>query len=285
MIDGPSVEVDVGERGEVWLLTGAAAAFDRTVGTEIARAFSRDPATAALRMKWRARTRLALLALREAAGRGTDGTETRPPEWSAAHLGANAQVLAAMRADLAALHLAFDPTAQELGLVDGDECARALYEDYVGWAFESYGFGAPPADLEAAAAARRAIVRNLVASGAVEVTGGDAGGGLRYRVADFAAARSGVARLLAEVRRIRFVGDAAAAAALIDTMRGSEARWQRDIEARYRGLVRPRAVGFSYPYLRAVRDADGSVQRLEIEAAGGYVLARLAALAPGPAAP
>lgn len=255
MIDGPLVEVDAGGRGEVWLLTGAAAAFDGAVGRRIAGLYSRDEATARLRLEWRARTRLALLALREAAGRGTDGTETRPPGWIATHLGAHAELLAAMRADLAALYLALDPAAREIGIVASEECARALYEDYVGWAFESYGFGAPPQDLAAAAAARRAIARNLLAKGAIEVTGGDGKPGewLRYGVTDLAAARRAVGELLAEVRRIRYVGDAVAAAAMIDTMRGSEARWQRDVEARYRTLDRPRAVGFLYPPLRAVR--------------------------------
>jgi hypothetical protein len=272
LVDGPVVEVDAGGRGEAWLLTGAAAAFDAAFGRTLVEAFSRDPATASLRISFRSRSRLALLALREAAGRGTDGTETRTKEWSAAHLGAKAPVLAAMRADLAALHLAFDPAAQETGVVEGEEGARALYEDYVGWAFESYGFGAPPAGLEAAAEARWAITRYLVDQGAVEVAEAE-GGGLRYGVRDFGAARAAVARLLAEVRRIRFVGDAVAAAALLDTRSGSEARWRRDVEARFRALDRPRAVGFSYPRLGA---ADG---------AKGYVSARLAASKPGPKAP
>jgi hypothetical protein len=210
--------------------------------------------------------------------------ETRPAGWPADHLGASAPVLAAMRADLAALHLAFEPAVAESGLVASEECARALYEDYVGWSFESYGFGAPPADLAAAAAARRAIVRNLVARGAVEVKGGK-GEPLVWRIADFGAARTAVAQLLAEVRRIRFVGDAAAAAALIDTMRGSEAGWQREIEARYRKLDRPRAVGFSYPFLRPIPGPDGAPARLEIGSEQGLVAARLAALGAEPPTP
>jgi hypothetical protein len=60
-------------------------------------------------------------------------------------------------------------------------------------------------------------------------------------------------------------------------MRGSEAHWQRGVEARYRALDRPRAVGFSYPHLRSVRGAGGAVERLAVDAAKGCADARLAA--------
>lgn len=264
MIDGPSVRAGAKGAGELWILTNAAASFDASFGAELVRAMSRDPAVAELRLGWRARTRLATNALREAAGRGTDGTETRPAEWISSHLGRFAPLLAAMRADLAALYLALDPAALDARIVEGEEGARALYEDYVGWAFESYGFGAPPPDLAPAAEARRAILRNLAAAGAVEVRGGD-GEPWTYAVADPAAFRAAVASLLAEVRRIRFVGDAKAAAALAESFLAGEARWRREIEARYRGLDRPGCVGFSFAP----------------EAGKGLVAARIAALPGG----
>jgi hypothetical protein len=272
-IDGPVVRV--GE--QLWLLTNAAAAFDAGFGDALAARFSRDTATAHLRTSWRARTRLAVDALREAAGRGTDGTETRTPQWIENHLGRYAALMAAVRADLSALYLALEPSVRETGLVGGEEGARALLEDYVGWTFESYGFGAPPPDLQAEAEARRVVLRNLVDKGAVAVEGGD-GAPFTCRVRDQAAVRTALAALLGEVRRIRFVGDAKAAALLADTLRAAEARWQRDAEARYRALERPRGVGFTFAPLFGEIGAGGAIERLEVGAEKGLVSGRIALL-------
>jgi hypothetical protein len=109
------------------------------------------------------------------------------------------------------------------------------------------------------------------------VQGGD-GAALTYELADARAVRAAVAALLAEVRRIRFVGDAKAAAALADSFRSGEARWQREIEARYRQLERPRCAGFSFPRLVPSTGADGRVEKLRVEKGEGTVSGRIAVL-------
>jgi dipeptidyl-peptidase-3 len=86
-----------------------------------------------------------------------------------------------------------------------------------------------------------------------------------YVVVDVSAFREGVARLLAEVQRIKSDGDYQAARALFETYGVHfDAALRDEIVARVDRLQLPSYTGFVMPKLQAVYGDDGSITDVEI---------------------
>jgi dipeptidyl-peptidase-3 len=111
---------------------------------------------------------------------------------------------------------------------------------------------------------RQLIVHWLLAnSDAVQVARRD--GKTFYRVHETAAFREGVARLLAEVQRIKAEGDYDSARALVETYGVYfDASLRDEIVARVERLQLPSYTAFVMPRLQPVTDGSGTIVDVEI---------------------
>jgi len=254
--DGPMIETN---DGRIALFpVNLALAADRYVGVRAVRGMSADAEVAERRERWRRSARLARIALEAALAGGTDGTEGRPKGWTENRLGDLEPVVSALRRELAALYVAPSPLAEEIGVVPGEECARAIYDDFVCRAIEQRaGLGDRRLRESPSARAVDIAISTLVDGGAVEERPVE-GGGRLLAVADFGLMRDLAGRLLAEVRRIRYHGDRAAAEALCAPLPEGRWRvWRRAAMDRWRAADLPRGLAFSYPDIEAPSERVG----------------------------
>ncbi|MFO8073931.1 MAG: hypothetical protein R6V85_18875 [Polyangia bacterium] len=237
------VTIEEPSSGDLWILLNVSAALDRAVGADLVRALSADTAVAERRLRCRRRSVAARRVLRELIGRGTDGTEQRAPGFLENRLGGLAPVIDELRADLAALYVALDPELADGPIFGGEECARALCEDYVAspleWLALSQGEDSDPEQRAAIAA-----VRGFVQRGAVEmVTRPDGIGTLEVKGHD--ELREAVEEMLTEVRSIRAQGDRKRAERLLET--GAPAAWKKAARLAAGRIDPPRRIGYLFP--------------------------------------
>ncbi|MEO5739229.1 MAG: peptidase M49 [Vicinamibacterales bacterium] len=172
------------------------------------------------------------------------------------------------RADLVALYFLPDPKLVQMGLIRAED-----HEDVVRTEYENYA-RAPLAQLrriregttieEDHMRNRQMIVHWLMAhTKAIEKRTRE--GKTYYVMVDSAAFRDGVARLLAEVQRIKANGDYPAAKALFDAYGiHFDAALRDEIVARVDKLKLPSYTGFVQPKLEPVHDADGTIRDVAI---------------------
>jgi hypothetical protein len=282
---GPAVVVGpilhVSEETGYLLLTNLAAAADQVVGESIVRAFSADEQIANRRIEHRGRARLAMLALRETVGRGTDGTERRPRDFLRNRLGEHVEVMAELRADLTAIYAAFDGQLAQIGLVSDAEQAKAIVDEYLSAALERLAFVTPGSRLtDPRHQALQIAVGNLIEKGLVTVERGK--GRLALRVPDYAALRSGVGELLATVRRIRNGGSKERAAELVEKHGGTPpSGWVETARRSWRDAGLPLTLGFVYPTLEPVVGVRGATSGVELMRADSFLEMQInAAMAP-----
>jgi dipeptidyl-peptidase-3 len=172
------------------------------------------------------------------------------------------------RADLVALYYMPDPKLAELGVVskeDQPEVARAAYESYARNGLVQLRRIKQGTQIEEDHMRnRQMIVRWLIDhTRAVDVRRRD--GKTYYVVADVPAFREGVARLLAEVQRIKSEGDHAAAKALFETYGiRFEAGLRDEVVSRVASLGLPSYTAFVMPRLDAVTAPDGTISDVTI---------------------
>jgi dipeptidyl-peptidase III len=172
------------------------------------------------------------------------------------------------RADLVALYFVADPHLVTLGLIPAEHHAaivRTEYEAYARNALIQLRRVREGTQLEEDHMRnRQAIVHWLMAhSAAIDTRSRD--GKTYYVLTDVDAFRAGVARLLAEVQRMKSEGDYRGARALFETYGVHFDAWLRDeIVARVDRLKLPSYTGFVMPELQAVYAADGSITDVEI---------------------
>ena len=172
------------------------------------------------------------------------------------------------RADLVALYFLPDPKMVEMGLVragDHDAVVRAEYENYVRTPLVQLRRIREGKTIEEDHMRnRQMIVSWLMANTkAIERRVRD---GKTYNVmVDAKAFRDGVARLLAEVQRIKSNGDYAAAKALFES-HGIyfDPKLRDEIVARVEKLKLPSYTAFVQPKLEPVRAADGALRDVQI---------------------
>jgi dipeptidyl-peptidase-3 len=172
------------------------------------------------------------------------------------------------RADLVALYYVAEPYLATLGLVSPDEqqaIVQTEYEAYARNALVQLRRVRVGAQLEEDHMRnRQAIVHWLMAkTKAIEVRRRD--DKTFFVVADADLFRDGVARLLAEVQRIKSEGDYAAAKLLFETYGVHFDPGLRDeVVARVEHLKLPSYTGFVMPKLEAVTAADGTITNVTI---------------------
>ncbi len=250
--------IDSTETGALYM-SNLETSFDRFVGSIIVEEFSPSAQVLARRKKWRTGSRMAVFALRLVAGSGSDGTEKKPAEWLRERLSETHDVMAQMRADLAALYLVTSDHVRQTGLVPDEESAHAVYDEYVYGAFEQSASGIGVND--AGFVGARAIVGKLIESRAVEVVKAEDDSGRLYpRIVSYENTEVAIGKLLAEVRRIRFAGDRPAATALLDSAsQAYDPKWKKHFSERWKTLELPDKVAFLYPLVEQVRDGEGTV--------------------------
>jgi dipeptidyl-peptidase-3 len=197
-------------------------------------------------------------------GRMARGVTAQPQELLKEHYSA----LEEARADLVALYFVAEPHLATLGLVPAEHHAaivRAEYEAYARNALIQLRRVREGTQLEEDHMRnRQAIVHWLMAqTRAIETRRRE--GNTYYVVTDVAAFRDGVARLLAEVQRIKSEGDYPAARALFETYGVHfDASLRDEIVARVDRLNLPSYTGFVMPELQAVYGEDGSITDVSI---------------------
>ncbi len=202
--------------------------------------------------------------LGHASGRLAPGFKGSPDEVIKEHYSA----LEEGRADLIALYYIADPKLVELGIVpatDHEGIVRAQFDSYTRQAIVQLRRIREGTEIEEAHLRnRQMIIRWLMANTkAIEQRQRD---GKTYLVmADVKAFRDGVARLLAEVQRIKSEGDAAAAAKLFnDYGIHFDPKLRDEIVRRVDALKLPSYTGFVMPKLTPVTDANGKITDVRI---------------------
>jgi dipeptidyl-peptidase-3 len=172
------------------------------------------------------------------------------------------------RADLVALYFLPDPKLVEIGLIkkeDQADIVRAEYEGYARNALVQLRRVRQGTQIEEDHMRnRQMVVRWLMANTkAIDVRTRD--GKTYYVVTDVQAFRDGVARLLAEVQRIKAEGDYPAAKALFETHGVHfDAKLRDEVVARVERLQLPSYTGFVMPALEPVRNAAGEITDVTI---------------------
>ena len=198
------------------------------------------------------------------SGRMADGIAAQPQDL----LKEQYSALEESRADLVALYFVADSYLATLGLVAGDEqpeMVRAEYEAYARNALVQLRRVREGTQIEEDHMRnRQAIVHWLMANTtATEVRRRE--GRTYYVMVDQVAFRDGVARLLAEVQRIKSLGDYAAARALFETYGVHFDPALRDeVVARVDRLNLPSYTGFVMPRLTPVYADEGSIADVEV---------------------
>ena len=202
--------------------------------------------------------------LGHASGRQAPGFKGSPDEVIKEHYSA----LEEARADLIALYFIADPKIVELGIVpaaDHENVVRSQYDYYTRNAIVQLRRIREGTEIEEAHLRnRQMIVRWLMANTkAIEQRQRD--GKTFLVMVDMKAFRDGVARLLAEVQRIKSEGDAAAAARLFDTHGiHFDPKLRDEIVRRVDALKLPSYTGFVMPKLTPVTDASGTITDVKI---------------------
>jgi len=198
------------------------------------------------------------------SGRMAEGVTQQPQEL----LKEQYSALEESRADLVALYFAADPYLGVLGLVppaDQEIIVRAEYEAYARNALVQLRRVREGTSLEEDHMRnRQAIVHWLMANtAAIEARRRD--GKTYYVVTDTSVFRDGVARLLAEVQRMKSEGDYDAARAFFEAYGVHFDPALRDeVVARVDRLRLPSYTGFVMPTLTPRRDGDGEIVDVEI---------------------
>jgi dipeptidyl-peptidase-3 len=238
-------------------------AYDKSTQPEFRREFAWTPEEAARAEKWSAVASELTTDLHEVIGHGSGKVAERLNGSPQNFLKEQYSALEEARADLIALYFVADPKLAELGIVrpdDQPEIVLAEYEGYTRNALAQLRRIREGTQIEEDHMRnRQMIVRWLMAnSTALEIRRRD--GKTYYVMADAAAFREGVARLLGEVQRIKAEGDYEAAKALFETHGVHfDAALRDEIVARVERLNMPSYTGFVQPKLEPVPGAGGSI--------------------------
>jgi dipeptidyl-peptidase-3 len=249
-------------------LSNVLEAYDRSQPDSFRHEFTWDEAEAERAREWAAFAGELTTEIHEVLGHGSgrmaEGVTQQPHEL----LKEQYSALEETRADLVALYYVADPYLATLGVVsaaDQPAVVRAEYEAYARTALVQLRRVREGTSLEEDHMRnRQAIVHWLMAnSPAVDVRRRD--DKTYYVVTDVVGFRDGVARLLAEVQRIKSEGDYAAARAFFEAYGVHFDPSLRDeVVARVDRLKLPSYTGFVMPTLEPVYGTDGAIEDVRI---------------------
>jgi dipeptidyl-peptidase III len=244
-------------------LTNVNEAYDKSTLPAFRSEFAWTPEEAERATKWSAIAGELTTNMHEVIGHGSGKVEARLLGNPHMALKEQFSAIEESRADLVALYFLPERKLIELGLIaaeDHDVILRAEYESYARNALVQLRRVREGSEIEEDHMRnRQMIVHWLMAhTSAIEVRRRD--GRTFYVMTDVEAFRDGVARLLAEVQRIKAEGDYDAARALFETYGVHFDPALRDeVVARVDRLNLPSYTAFVMPKLEAVRDESGTI--------------------------
>jgi dipeptidyl-peptidase-3 len=249
-------------------LSNVSEAYERSTPREFRREFSWSPDEVERAERWGAFAAELTTNLHEIIGHGSglvaESLKGAPEKALKEHFSAIEEA----RADLVALYFVADPYLVEIGVVpDGalSEVVAAEYEAYARNALVQLRRIREGAQIEEDHMRNRQLIVHwlLANTGAIQIARRD--GKTYYRMVDAAAFRDGVARLLAEVQRIKAEGDYPAAHELLETYGVHfDPELRDEVVGRVDLLDLPSYTGFVMPRLRPVFDDTGAITDVEI---------------------
>jgi dipeptidyl-peptidase-3 len=244
-------------------LSNVLEAYERSTPRSFRAEFSWDPGEIERAMRWGAYAGELTTNLHEVIGHGSGLVSESLNGMPEAALEEQFSTIEEARADLVALYFIGDPQMVELGLVgaaDHEDVVRAEYESYARNALVQLRRVREGSQIEEDHMRNRQLIVHwlLAHTDAIHVATRD--GKTYYRVGSLPAVRAGVARLLAEVQRIKAEGDYEAARTLVETYGVHFDPALRDeIVARVDHLDMPSYTAFVMPSLEPVHDASGTL--------------------------
>ena len=243
-------------------------AYDRSTAPEFRREFSWTAEEAARAEKWSSVAAELTTNMHEVIGHASGKIADRLKGNPSSALKEQYSALEESRADLVALYFLPNPKLAELGLVaskDQSEIVQAEYEAYTRNALVQLRRMREGTQIEEDHMRnRQMIVRWLMAnSKAIDVRQRD--GKTFYVMVDQKEFQDGVARLLADVQRIKSEGDYEAAKALFETYGVHfDPKLRDEIVARVDHLQMPSYTGFVQPKLTPIAGPDGAIADVKI---------------------
>jgi dipeptidyl-peptidase-3 len=249
-------------------LSNVTEAYDRSTLPEFRSEFAWTVDEFERAMKWSAFAGELTTNLHEVVGHGSGLVDERLNGNPQAALREHFSAVEESRADLVALYFLPDPKLIELGLVasaDHEEIVRAEYEAYARNALVQLRRIREGTTIEEDHMRNRQMIVHWLMANTPAIQARRRDGKTFYVMADVRAFREGVARLLAEVQRIKGEGDYDAAHALFERYGVHFDPALRDeVVARVDRLHLPSYTGFVMPMLTPVEDADGVVIDVKI---------------------
>jgi dipeptidyl-peptidase III len=231
-------------------------------------AFSWTPEEAERATKWGGLAAELATNMHEVIGHGSGKVEERLNGNPQLALKEQFSALEESRADLVALYFLPDPKLVELGLVakaDHDDIVRAEYEGYARTALIQLRRVRQGTQIEEDHMRNRQLIVGWLMANTEAIDVRTRGGKTYYVLTDVKAFRDGVARLLAEVQRIKAQGDYEAARQLVETYGVHfDSKLRDEVVARVEELGLPSYSGFVMPKLEVTKDASGGIADVTI---------------------
>jgi len=249
-------------------LSNVSDAYERSTPLEFRTEFAWDDEEVNRAVKWAGFAAELTTNLHEVIGHGSGLVADSLMVTPEAALKEQFSTIEEARADLVALYFVADPYLAELGLIPAaqqDEMVRAEYEAYARNALVQLRRIREGSQIEEDHMRNRQLIVHwlLANTDALQVARRE--GKTYYRVRDVAAFRSGVARLLGEVQRVKGEGEYDAARSLVETYGVYfDAALRDEIVARVERLHLPSYTAFVMPRLQPVTDAGGEVVDVEL---------------------
>ncbi|MGD9128602.1 MAG: hypothetical protein PVH19_14590 [Planctomycetia bacterium] len=251
---------------KVMLFTNVLDAEDRARKALLSTMLPKEGIFRARRAKWRRAADTAFYAMKYVIGFELGSRKALPREtmtWFSDTQG----VLVEMHADLAAIHFAFDPALQALGLVPETECAVAILDGYLAGFLAEAPIETNSASPEGRAViARRIIVRQLLKTDAVRVVKEDE----EYiiKVTDAALLRKSIGELLAEAQKIISLNEEKSGELLANEYGGTLPKaWRDDIVERFEKSGIPVQWTYGYPMFIEKNDESGALKDVVLKQA------------------
>ena len=203
---------------------------------------------------------------------------SRTWEWSVAPgvdpdaLKAYGNTIEEARADLFGLYYIADPKLVELGLVPDGEAYKSQYYTYMMNGLMTQLIRITPGNqIEEAHMRNRALIAHWCFEQGEVVRLVKRDGKTYVEITDYAALRSLIARLLAEVQRIKSEGDYEAARQLVERYAVKvDADLHAEVLARYRRLNLAPYKGFINPMMLPVFDENGEICDIQLNYGESY---------------
>jgi dipeptidyl-peptidase-3 len=241
-------------------LSNVTEAYDRSTVPEFRREFAWAPEEVARADKWSAFAGELHTNMHEVIGHASGRMSPKVNGNPAGVLKEYYSALEEGRADLIGLYFLPDPKLAELGILraaDQAEIVQAEYEAYTKNALVQLRRVRQGSQIEEDHMRNRQMIVRWLMAHTDAITPATRDGKTFYRVGSLAAFRSGVARLLSEVQRIKAEGDYEAARALMETYGVHFDPALRDeVVARVDHLDMPSYTAFVMPRLEPVRDGS-----------------------------